>query len=85
MCLVFLLNKYILLTRNQITESDVKLNTLKVMVKKVISFFYLKDTSSDARTPQLLDGLLNRCREVIHANMKQTTSLTLTIIMSLYP
>jgi hypothetical protein len=55
------------------------------MVKKVVSFFYPKDTSSDAQTPQLLDGLSNRCREVILANMKQAASLTLRILKSLYP
>jgi hypothetical protein len=55
------------------------------MVKKAVSFFYLKDLSSDARTPQLLDGLLNWCREVILANMKQAVSLTLGILKSLYP
>jgi hypothetical protein len=47
------------------------------MVKKAISFFYQKASSSDARTPQLLDGLPNQCKEVIVANMKQAVSLTL--------
>jgi hypothetical protein len=55
------------------------------MVKKVVSFFYPKDPSLDTRTPQLLDGLLNRFREVILANMKQVESLTLGILKSLYP
>jgi hypothetical protein len=55
------------------------------MVKKVVSFFYPKDPSSDVRTPQLLDGLPNWCREVILANMKQAASLTLRILMSLSP
>jgi hypothetical protein len=91
MCLVFLLYIYIyiyiytLLTPIQIVESNVELNTLKVMVKKAVSFFYLKDPSSDARTLQLLDGLSNRCQEVILTNMKQSTSLTLRILKSLYP
>jgi hypothetical protein len=58
---------------------------MKVLVKKAISFFYPKDSSSDARAPQLLDGLLNRCEEVIVANMKQAVSLTLEILKSLYP
>jgi hypothetical protein len=57
---------------------------MKAMVKKVISFFYPKASSSDARAPQLLDGLSNRCREVIVANMKQSVSLTLRILMSLH-
>jgi hypothetical protein len=55
------------------------------MVKKAVSFFYRKDPSLDARTPQLLDGLPNRCWEVILANMKQAASLTLGILKSLYP
>jgi hypothetical protein len=55
------------------------------MVKKAVSFFYPKDPSSDVQTPQLLDGLLNQCREVILANMKQAASLTHGILKSLYP
>jgi hypothetical protein len=55
------------------------------MVQKALSFFYPKDPSSDARTPQLLNGLLNRCWEVILANMKKAASLTLGILKSLYP
>jgi hypothetical protein len=85
MCLVFLLNIYILLTPIRITESDVELNTLKVMVKKAVSFFYPKDPSSDAQTPQLINVLPNRCRDINLANMKQAVSLTLSILKSLYP
>jgi hypothetical protein len=85
MCLIFLLNIYILLTLIRIAESDALLNTLKVMVKKVVSFFYPKDPSSDAWTPELLDGMSNRCRDVILDNMKQAASLTLMILKSLYP
>jgi hypothetical protein len=55
------------------------------MINKVVSFFYRKDPSSESRTSQLLDGLPNLCREVIPANMKQSASLTLGILMSLYP
>jgi hypothetical protein len=53
------------------------------MVKKTVSFFYPKDSSSDAWAPQLLDGLPNWCQEVILTNMKQAVSLTLGILMSL--
>jgi hypothetical protein len=52
---------------------------------KVISFFYLKDSSAPTRAPQLLDALPTRCREVILANMKQAANLTLGILKSLYP
>jgi hypothetical protein len=55
------------------------------MVKKAISFFYPNDSSSDARAPQLLDGLPNWCKEVILGNMKQAVSLTVGILKSLYP
>jgi hypothetical protein len=58
---------------------------MKMSVKKVISFFYPKASSLDARAPQLLDGLPNRCKAVIVANMKQAVSLTLGILKSLYP
>jgi hypothetical protein len=85
LCLVFLLNIYILLTPIQIAEFDAEHNTLKAMVKKAVSFFYPKDPSSDTRTPQLLDGLPNRCWEVILTKMKQAVSLTLRILKSLYP
>jgi hypothetical protein len=54
------------------------------MVKKALSFFYPKDPSSDARAPQLQDGMSNQCREVIIANMKQAASLTHGILKSLY-
>jgi hypothetical protein len=55
------------------------------MVKKVVSFFYPKDPSSDTRILQLLYGLPNWCQEVILAKMKQAVSLTLGILKSLYP
>jgi hypothetical protein len=54
-------------------------------VKKAVLLFYPKDPSPDVQTPQLLDGLPNRCLEVILANMKQAASLTLGILKSLYP
>jgi hypothetical protein len=55
------------------------------MVKKAVLLFYPKDPSSNVQTTQLLDGLPNRCLEVILANMKQVASLTLGILKSLYP
>jgi hypothetical protein len=68
----------ILLTSLQLTE-------LKAMVENVVSFFYPNDSSSAARAPQFLDGLLSRSREVILTNMKQSTRLTLGILKTLYP
>jgi hypothetical protein len=55
------------------------------MVENVVSFFYPNDSSSAAQAPQFLDGLLSRSWEVILANMKQSTRLTLGILKTLYP
>jgi hypothetical protein len=55
------------------------------MVENAMAFFYSGDSSTIARVPQMLDGLPTRSREVILANMKQSTSLTLRILKSLYP
>jgi hypothetical protein len=51
---------------------------------KVVSFFYLKDSSTAAGAPQLLDGIPTRCQEIILTNMKQAASLTLWILKSVY-
>jgi hypothetical protein len=75
----------ILLMPLRITESDAKLNTLKMMVENAVSFSYPNDSSSATHAPQLLDGLPTRSWEVILAKMKQATSLTLGILRSLYP
>jgi hypothetical protein len=50
-----------------------------------VAFFYPGESSSEARTPQMLDSLPMRSREIVLANMRQLTSLTLRILMSLYP
>jgi hypothetical protein len=68
----------ILLTSLQLAE-------LKAMVENVVSFFYPNDSSSAARAPQFLDGLLSRSWEVILTNMKQSTRLTLGILKTLNP
>jgi hypothetical protein len=52
---------------------------------KAVSFFYPKESFAVAYAPQLLNGLLTRCREVIFANMRQAVSLTLKILKFLYP
>jgi hypothetical protein len=51
----------------------------------MVVFFYPKDSTLAARAPQLLDGLPTWARRVILANMRQSTSLTLKILKSLYP
>jgi hypothetical protein len=55
------------------------------MVGNPVAFFYPGESSSEARTPQMLDSLPMRSREIVLANMRQLTSLTLRILMSLYP
>jgi hypothetical protein len=50
-----------------------------------VAFFYPGESSSEAHTPQMLDSLPMRSREIVLANMRQLTSLTLRILMSLYP
>jgi hypothetical protein len=54
-------------------------------VDNAIGFFYPGESSSNTCTPQMLDSLSNRSREIILANMWQSVSLTLGIMKSLYP
>jgi hypothetical protein len=53
------------------------------MVNNTIAFFYPGESSSNARTPQMLDSLL-QSQEIILANMRQSAGLTLGILKSLY-
>jgi hypothetical protein len=69
----------------QLAESDAELNALKAMVENVIAFFYPGKSSSATWAPQMLDSLPSRSWEIILANMKQSVSLTLGILKSLYP
>jgi hypothetical protein len=55
------------------------------MVENVIAFFYPGESSDGPRAPQLLDSLPTMSQEIILANMKQSASLTLSILKSLYP
>jgi hypothetical protein len=54
-------------------------------VENIVTFFHPGDSSIAARAPQMLDGLLTQSREIILANMKQSTSLTVRILKCLYP
>jgi hypothetical protein len=74
-----------LLTLLRLAESDVELNALKALVENVVPFFYPGDSSTAARAPQILDGMPTQSREIILTNMKQSASLTLEILKSLYP
>jgi hypothetical protein len=76
---------FILLTPLRLTESNAKLNALKAMVNNAVAFFYPGDSSFDAHAPQMLDCLSSRSQEIILANMRQSVSLTLGILNSLYP
>jgi hypothetical protein len=66
-------------------ESDAELNALKVMVNNAVAFFYLGVSSSGTHDSQLLDSLSTRSQEIILTNMKQSESLNLGILKSLYP
>jgi hypothetical protein len=74
-----------LMTPLQLAESDAELNALKVMVDNVVAFFYPGESSSEVCAPQMLDRLPMRSREIILTNMRQSVSLTLGILKSLYP
>jgi hypothetical protein len=55
------------------------------MVDNAMAFFYPGEPSSTTRAPQMLDSLLTRSWEIILANMRQSASLILGILKSLYP
>jgi hypothetical protein len=55
------------------------------MVDNAIAFFYPSESSFGARTLEMLDSLPTRSLEIILANMRQSVSLTLGILKSLYP
>jgi hypothetical protein len=74
-----------LLTPLLLVESDNKLKALKAMVENAVTFFYPGDFSTSARAPQMLNGLPTQSREIILVNMKQSVSLILRILKSLYP
>jgi hypothetical protein len=76
---------FFLLSPLRLTESDAKLNVQKAMVNNVVAFFYPGESSSNARAPQMLDSMPSRSQEIILANMRQSASLTLGILKSLYP
>jgi hypothetical protein len=67
----------------RLAESDVELNVLKGMVDNMVAFFYSCESSSKAHATHMLDSLATRSREIILANMRQTASPTLRILMSL--
>jgi hypothetical protein len=73
------------LTLLRLVDSNAELKSLKAMVDNTIVFFYPDESSSGTRAPQMLDSLPTRSREIILANMRQSVSLTLGILKSLYP
>jgi hypothetical protein len=54
------------------------------MVNNEVAFLYPGE-SSNAHTPQMFDSLPSHSQEIILANMRQSVSLTLGILKSLYP
>jgi hypothetical protein len=61
------------------------MQALKAMVKNVVAYFYPEDLELAARAPVLLDILSTHSQEIIISNMRKMSSLTLGILMSLYP
>jgi hypothetical protein len=55
------------------------------MVDNAVTFFYPDESYSEACTPHMLDSIPIRSREIILTNMRQSVSLTLGILKSLYP
>jgi hypothetical protein len=55
------------------------------MVENAAVFFYPSDSSTASRAPEMLDNMPTRSRVIILANMKKSASLTLRILMPLYP
>jgi hypothetical protein len=76
---------FFLLSPLRLVELDAELNALKAMVNNAIAFFYPGESSSNTRAPQMLDSPRSRSREIILANVRQSASLTLGILKSLYP
>jgi hypothetical protein len=76
---------FFLLSPLRLVELDAELNALKAMVNNAIAFFYPGESSSNTRAPQMLDSPQSRSREIILANVRQSASLTLGILKSLYP
>jgi hypothetical protein len=56
-----------------------------MMVGNAVTFFYPSESSFEVCVPQMLGSLSTRSREIILVNMRQSASLTLRILMSLYP
>jgi uncharacterized membrane protein YkgB len=76
---------FFLLSPLRLVELDAELNALKAMVNNAIAFFYPGESSSNTLAPQMLDNPQSRSREIILANVRQSASLTLGILKSLYP
>jgi hypothetical protein len=55
------------------------------MVDNAVAFLYPGESSSKPRTPQMLDSQPMMSREIILTNMRQSVSLTLKVLKSLYP
>jgi hypothetical protein len=81
----FMLDISPVVTPLRLAESDAELIAIKAMVENAIAFLYPSDSSTTAQATQMLDSLSNRSWEIILANLKQSASLTLEILNSLYP
>jgi hypothetical protein len=55
------------------------------MVNNVVTYFNPGESSSNTHPPLMVDSLPSRSRDIILASMRQSVSLTLGILKSLYP
>jgi hypothetical protein len=74
------------IVRKTISELECTILTILFLPvqKTPIMFFYPGESSTRTRAPHMLDSLPSRSWEIIHTNIKQTTSLTLKILKSQY-
>jgi hypothetical protein len=49
-----------------VADAKAELQTLKIVAKNVVAYFYPQDTDTTSQAPELLDILSTRTREVIH-------------------
>jgi hypothetical protein len=65
--------------------AEAELKALKTIAENGVHYFYPKHSDAVQRTPELLDSLPTRSREMVQTNMLKACNLTLAILKSLYP
>jgi hypothetical protein len=75
---------FLLLTLLRLIESDAEPNALKAMVDNAIAFFYLDESSSEARPPDARQSAIKVSGDYSR-QYETAASLPLGIFKSLYP